>query len=72
MLFDPNDLAGMCEFMDKYGDKQMPFSGIDENGNYILIGVNHDNITVKTFQKNGWVRINIYYRDGTSEELFDK
>ena len=27
---------------------------------------------IKTYQENGWTRINIFYEDGSTEELFSK
>lgn len=69
---NPNDFVGMCELMDKYGDESYPFCGTDEYGNNVLISVNPDNITVNTFQENGWVRTNIYNRYGDNEELYEK
>lgn len=69
---DTSDWDGMCEIMDKYGDEALPFGGINENGERVLIGVCHDSISIQTFQNNGWLRTNIYNRNGEFEELFDR
>lgn len=67
---DPADQAGMIALMDKYGDSEMPYSGSDEEGNDTLISIFHNRITILTFQTNGWVRQNNYWRDGVREELY--
>ena len=36
-----------------------------------MISVAKDRIDVVTFQSNGWTRRNVYWRDGTTEELFE-
>ena len=71
---DPTDQEGLREIMDKFGDSELPFDGKNANGEDVLISVCKDSITVRTFQKNGWVRLNTYsFHDGTfvSEETFD-
>lgn len=50
---------------------QMAF-GKNEEGETVAISVNKDNITVETYQKNGWVRENIYWEDRNVEELYHK
>lgn len=69
--FDPFDLRGMCKLMDEYGDSDTMFSGTNENGEDVRFSIFHEKIVVVTNQHNGWVRKNIYWRDGTREELFD-
>lgn len=69
--FDPNDFAGMLKLMDVYGDSDSMLSGKNENGEDVNIGIYHDRIAVVTFQSNGWMRQNVYYRDGTIDETFD-
>lgn len=71
---DPTDFDGMVKIMEEYGDSDMPFSGRNDNGEEVIISVSKDNITVRTHQKNGWVRRNSYtFSDGeiTSEEIFE-
>lgn len=74
LAFDPLDYAGMIKMMDKYGDSEMPFFGKNENGEDVIISVSKDSISVRTFQKNGWLRRNVYNLidgDIVSEELFE-
>lgn len=69
--FDPTDLKGMICLMDTYGDSKTMYPGTNENGETVHISIFHEHIVVSTMQKNGWVRVNTYYKDGTSEETFD-
>lgn len=68
--FDSSDLEGMCKIMDEYGGSEFPFLGVNQDGEDISISVFKDKIVTVTYQSNGWVRKNIYYQDGVSEELF--
>lgn len=68
--FDPSDWDSMIDLMDKYGQVQdLPY-GENENGETVLMDISHERIHVTTFQKNGWIRENTYWRDGTAEEEF--
>jgi len=69
--FDPMDVKGMENLMEQYGNSEVPFSGKNENGEDVTISVFYDKIIVSTDQANGWVRKNIYHKDGTREESFD-
>lgn len=70
--FKTSDLKKMCEIMKHYNEFPMPLAGKNEDNENILISINEHNITVQTFQNNGWLRTNIYHDDGTIEELYDK
>ena len=71
IVFDPQSQEDMIALMDAYGDSKTMFPGVNENGEDIWISIFKDMIVVMTSQKNGWQRKNIYYRDGTREELFE-
>lgn len=47
---------------------------IGENGEMepIIVSIDEECACIRTLQKNGWQRINIYYPDGTLEELYEK
>ena len=68
---DPTDYPGLLKVMDEYGDSEFPFSGNNENLEETMISVAKERIDVTTYQHNGWIRRNVYWRDGTSEELFE-
>ncbi len=69
---DPTDLAAMIGLMDEYGNSNTMFPGQNENGEVVYISIFHDKIVTSTLQHNNWTRKNIYYRDGSSEELYEK
>lgn len=70
--FDPHDWKGMHELMDHADEFDSAYFGHNEDGERISISINKDNITVMTFQSNGWARENIYHRDFDVEELYHK
>lgn len=72
IFFDPTDIWGMIALMDRADEFDAPWAGKNENGEHFQISINKNNITVETFQHNNWIRENIYYRDGSSEELFKR
>lgn len=70
--FDSTDWRGMVKLMDRAYEFDSMCDGENAEGERVLISVNRDNITVQTFQDNGWMRENIYWRDCTVEELFHR
>lgn len=68
---DPTDLAGLRRVMDEYGESEFPFFGENENLEETMISVCKERIDVVTFQHNGWTRRDVYWRDGTREELYE-
>lgn len=72
IVIDPYDYDGMLELMKRHKEFDVPWSGKNEDGEHIQVSVNEDNITVETFQRNGWIRENIYWDDYTTEELFHR
>ncbi len=69
--FDPSDYKAMLDLMDEKGDSDTLFLGSNENMEDTTISISRDKIVYVTFQNNGWVRKNVYWRDGTTEEIFD-
>ena len=53
--------------MKEFGDRQTTFSGVNENGEDVLLSIFSDHIAVSTYQHNGWIRINSYDSDGYAE-----
>ena len=72
ITFNPYDTKGNMDLMSRASELDKPLFGKNEDGESVLISVNKDNITVETFQDNGWVRQNVYWEDGTTEELYRK
>lgn len=54
--FDPNDWDSILKIMDEHGDSKTMYPGTNEKGEEVWISPFPDNVVVKTFQKNGWVR----------------
>lgn len=69
---DPTDQESMNRLMDEHGDSKTMYPGINEDGEDVYISIFHDKIVTSTTQSNGWIRKNIYWRDGTREETFEK
>ena len=67
---DPTDWNSMISLMDRADEFNDMILGKNSDGENTIISINKDNITIETNQSNGWIRENIYHRDGTVEELF--
>ena len=68
---DFSDRKAMYELMDKYHTTETMLTGESDEGELTLTSIFQDRIVHVTYQNNGWVRVNILYRDGEQEELFD-
>ena len=44
--------------------------GVNEDGENVIVSIDDRLAEVKTLQKNGWIRVNTYWYDGTSEETY--
>lgn len=69
-----NELArdfDRCEvrrtLMREFGESQTAYSGVNADGEDVLLTILTDHITVSTNQRNGWVRVNYYDADGYAE-----
>jgi hypothetical protein len=71
ITFDPTSLKSMIALMDEHGNSDTLYPGRNEYGERTTLSISHDSITCVTYQENHWVRMNIYWRDGTKEELYD-
>jgi hypothetical protein len=60
------------EYLSQYGLTNETLSGIDENGKTVLIDINENEACIRTLQKNKWIRKNVYHKDGTYEELYER
>lgn len=38
----------------------------------LIIDIKGDSLEIITCQNNGWLRHNVYYKDGVKEEYYDK
>lgn len=58
------------ELVEKYGLISEVKVGVNEDGENCMISIDEECACIRTLQKNNWMRVNIYYKDGTSEELY--
>lgn len=63
------DLDSMIDLMENYGSTEHMLFGKNEIGEFATISISKDRVLMQTYQSNGWIRKNVYYRDGTVEEL---
>jgi len=70
--FDPTDQEAMNKLMDEHGDSKTMYPGTNEHGESVYISIFNDKIVTMTSQTNGWNPKNIYYRDGSREETFER
>ena len=62
----------MNALMDEHGRSRTMYPGTNEHGESVYISIFDDKIVTMTSQTNGWSRKNIYYRDGSREETFER
>lgn len=72
MVVDTKDYPSLIKLMDRADEFKYPLFANNEDGERQLVSINNDNVTIETFQNNGFTRQNIYHRDYTREELFVK
>lgn len=60
-------------------DCELPFTATNDEEENVIIehgreddGLKEHFYKITTAQKNGWLRINIYWEDGTTEEMYEK
>ena len=59
---------------DFYNDKSEPgiFTTTNENGETVILEITPEFLKTSTNQSNDWIRINIYHKDRTVEETYEK
>lgn len=67
---DPTDHKGLVALMEEYGEDGELAFGENQEGEFVTMTIEADRITTETMQKNGWLRRNVYWKDGTREELY--
>lgn len=58
--------------MKNHGAKNLVTTGKNENGENVILIVGEDYRTTETLQSNGWIRVNTYWADGTTEEAYKR
>jgi len=59
------------ELFSKYGMVTCQV-GVNDLGQHVVVSIDDESASVRTLQDNGWQRINIYHKDGTEEELYER
>lgn len=73
LRLDTSDIASIERLISEFEEYPTMLEGEDEDGCKTSVWVYHDRVEVRTMQRNGWMRINIYWRDDwTCEELYTK
>lgn len=59
---------------DFYNDKSELgiFTTTNENGETVILEITPGFLKTSTYQNNDWIRINIYHKDRTVEETYEK
>lgn len=72
MFFDGNNPELICNLMEQHGNSASPFYGKNEDGEDVEIHIGNTSVVYKTYQSNGWVRVNYYDKNGLPNgEMFD-
>lgn len=61
---DFSDIHDRRKLIEKYGDENMCFHGNNAEGEDVELHIAKSGIIVKTYQSNGFVRVNTYEADG--------
>lgn len=67
-----NTAEGRRKVIELYKDSDTSYSGVNEDGETVLVSISETGLVVKTFQSNGWCRVNYYDSNGVAEgETFE-
>lgn len=69
---DFTDHERLVELMDNPKYHNDGYSSKNADGETVLVSISKEKISVRTYQDNGWMRINTYWRDGSFDETYDK
>ena len=75
----PNELSknfasteGRKKIIEEYADSKQAFFGVNEDEEQVELHVAESGIILKTYQSNGWVRVNYYDAEGYADgETFE-
>jgi len=67
LKFDSDNPSMLRNLMKEYGDIEYPLFGKNDQGEDTEIHISKDSIIYKTYQSNGWLRVNYYGEDGYPE-----
>lgn len=66
------DIQVRRQLMQQYGRNNSAYSGVNADGEQVLVSISTDSIVVATNQSNGWIRKNYYDAEGNADgETYD-
>lgn len=72
LQFDSSDPKLLVSLMKKRGSLKYPLLGKNDREEDIEIHISEDSIVYKTYQRNGWLRVNYFDENGyPAGETFD-
>lgn len=72
IFFDGNNPKLIRSLMEQHGDSEFPYYGTNEDGEDVETHIGKSSVIHKTYQSNGWVRVNHYDENGLpSGETFE-
>lgn len=72
LAVDFSDWNSLIEIMDKYNHLDSCIFGTNSLGETTCMSVSANRIKLSTFQDNDVTRVNVYNRDRTSEEWYER
>lgn len=72
IAIDYSDMKQMIGLMNRHNEFNTVLVGENTEGERTYTSINENNVTVETHQSNGWIRTNVFHRDGTAEELYSR
>ena len=69
IYFDPYDIKSVNKLCDIAGEVEMPYTGVDDGGNNIMIEPTADFVVYTVFRKD-MTETNYIYRDGRIETVY--
>ena len=71
LVLNPDNLTELRAVMDRHGEAYATYFGANERGEDIQVTVTHDRLALRTYQSNGWQRVDVYRREGTHSVSYD-
>lgn len=63
------------ELLDEFYDNKLElglYTSSNENNEQMIVEITDEYLKASVFQENGWTRVNIYHKDHTNEELYER
>ena len=72
ILINPCDYKSLLTLMNESEKYPNMLIGENERGETIWASILSNRIEIQTFQNNNWIRHNIYWKNGITEEMYEK